>query len=96
MPTEHKGAAWSVTYTWKERPVNFSWREEEEEEEVAEAGRGLDAGEGLASRVRAAAATSWRKGVECTSRLVGNFSLILLNYTGLPVGARLQGQVLFL
>lgn len=36
------------------------------------------------------------KGVECTSRLVGNFSLILLNYTGLPVGARLQGQVLFL
>lgn len=65
MPTEHKGAAWSVTYTWKERPVS-SWREEEEEveeeeEEEEEAGRGLDAGEGLASRVRAAAATSWRK-----------------------------------
>jgi len=61
MPTEHKGAAWSVTYTWKERPVS-SWREEVEEvEKEEEAGRGLDAGEGLASRVRAAAATSWRK-----------------------------------
>lgn len=38
------------------------------------------------------------KGVEYTrrARLDGNFSLILLNYVGLPRGALLRGQVLFL
>jgi len=60
--------------------------------------RELDAkGRWLYARVRAAAATrADGKGVGRTSRLVGNFSLILLNYAGLPVGVRLQGQVLFL
>lgn len=90
MPTKHKGAAWSVTYTWKERPVN-SWREEEEEEE-----EGWTLAKGWPAVYARPPPRADGKGVECTSRLVGNFSLILLNYTGLPVGARLQGQVLFL